>query len=320
MGAEDEPTSPVRRAEGLERSLGGDLPCVACRYNLRGLSIIGTCPECGTPVRATLLAAIDPYAGVLRPIPASAVVAAGGLMWAFGGLAAAVLTWLIRLEDVLRHLAGIGFSVRWAVIAGTGAIVASGVGALVIVRPHSGIPRRQIIAAAIGSACYVPLAVVYWRIESAGGLSSVAPYLQTDFASAERALERLAAAALLLVILLGLRPNARLLAGRSLLLREGRVDRQTMLAMTLVVVIGAIGDGLHLYAGGATDATASMIRLVGTLLIIVTSMLFTVGLFGVANDVRRIAAVILVPAPSAREVLGAGRGRSSGANGAREST
>ena len=33
--------------------IGEDLPCVRCGYNLRGLDVTGTCPECGGPVEAS---------------------------------------------------------------------------------------------------------------------------------------------------------------------------------------------------------------------------------------------------------------------------
>lgn len=38
----------IATAERLERILAGPLPCVVCRYDLRGISIRGLCPECGT--------------------------------------------------------------------------------------------------------------------------------------------------------------------------------------------------------------------------------------------------------------------------------
>jgi hypothetical protein len=32
----------------LQSGSSGDRPCVICGYNLRGLSVFGECPECGT--------------------------------------------------------------------------------------------------------------------------------------------------------------------------------------------------------------------------------------------------------------------------------
>ena len=44
------------------RQIDFDLRCVRCRYNLRGLAAMALCPECGTPVVASIVAADDPVA------------------------------------------------------------------------------------------------------------------------------------------------------------------------------------------------------------------------------------------------------------------
>src|SRR5215831_18001819 len=93
------PGPESERAVDLARELGGDLPCAACRYNLRGLSVRSVCPECGTPVRATILFTVDPYASVLRPITWPRATAAGLILWSMGALGAAVLTWVLRGAD-----------------------------------------------------------------------------------------------------------------------------------------------------------------------------------------------------------------------------
>ncbi|MFM9996388.1 MAG: hypothetical protein ACKVU4_11380 [Phycisphaerales bacterium] len=292
----------------LTRSLAGDLPCVRCRYNLRGLSVVTKCPECGTPVRATILAAVDPYASLLRPIPRRGITALGLLAWAFGALVAAALTWILRLDD----LAGLDLSIgttRRLVIASVAGIGVSGLGAIVFIRPHSGLPRRQVIAAIVGCAAYAGLAWVHGMIHGVYDAVAAAPFLQRDHADPERVKLRLAAGALMLVIVAGLRPNARLLAARSLLLREGRVDRQTMLAMAVVVGVGMVGDALH-WASIAMDPAAAVYAVTtGTVLIAVSSMLLTLGLAGVVMDACRIAPVVLEPAPSFTQVFGDEVGR-----------
>ena len=60
--------SPRAWASVLASELTGDLPCVRCGYNLRGLSIREHCPECDAPVRATILALVDPRASELKPL------------------------------------------------------------------------------------------------------------------------------------------------------------------------------------------------------------------------------------------------------------
>src|SRR5437016_2755135 len=41
----------------MARTLTGDLLCIKCRYNLRGLALDSNCPECGETVRHTWKAA-----------------------------------------------------------------------------------------------------------------------------------------------------------------------------------------------------------------------------------------------------------------------
>lgn len=275
--------------------------------------MVGLCPECATPVRATILAAVDPYANLLTPIPLRRLTSLGLVVWASAALGAALLTWGMRVSDAAGALAGVHFATDWMVTGALALVAASGLGALVIIRPHAGIPRWQVLAAAAGCAAYAPLLWVYWRIHAIGDAASPGPYFQSDFSDPARNWLRLAAGALILIILLGLRPNARLLAARSLLLREGRVDRQTMLAMSAVLIVGGLGDVLHLV--GAALGPASDVRLylvtAGTLVIAVSFMLLTLGLAGILIDVWRIWPVILEPAPSFRDLLGDDRVRAA---------
>ncbi len=84
------PPAPDRGSSGvarLSRELAGDLPCIQCGYNLRGLTVKGMCPECGTSVRATLLAVVDPMAGEFRPISFPRLTAYGMLVWSHAAVA-----------------------------------------------------------------------------------------------------------------------------------------------------------------------------------------------------------------------------------------
>lgn len=317
MPPEAGPSGETPTDRAAYRSLAGNLPCVRCRYNLRGLSVITRCPECGTPIRATVLAAVDPLANLLRPIPWRRITATGLVCWAGGALAAAGLTWALTAADTLHSLAGLRLDDRFIVGAALGAIVTSGLGACVLLRPHAGIPARQIAAAAAGVAAYIPFAWTYARIHAVLAAGGSASLIRTDTPWPERSLLRLGATIALLVMIVGLRPNARLLAARSVLLREGRVDRQTLLVMALVLVFGALGDGLHLFCAVSPTRFDSVLVTAGTLIIGVSSMLFTVGLGGVLIDVWRIRHVVLQPAPTFIQLVGEPRrepGTEPGAN------
>lgn len=301
--AKEAPDSPRPLASvSLASRLTGKLPCVSCRYDLRGLSVRDVCPECGTAVRATILAAVDPYAQVLRPIRAPRVVAAGLLLWIGAALVAALLVWISRLMPFVQDGA-----VAWQpslMAAIPGLIGLSAIGALVLVAPHASIPAWQRASAMVGAtaiAAIVPVIAALQRHD----LRHVSVFQDPEQITTQRAWLRLAIGALLIVALLALRPNARLLAARPLLMRLGMVDRQTMRVLALVIAAGMIGDGLHIVTltMSLTGASRQAATLLGLGLIVITSFLLTLGLVSMLLDTLRIVRVILKPAPGLEQIL-----------------
>ncbi|MEM1167350.1 MAG: hypothetical protein AAGI30_13795 [Planctomycetota bacterium] len=81
--------SSVRPSDELALLLTASLPCIECGYELKGLSVTGECPECGTAVRVTLAHAVGE-----RPITQSDTptgVAADGAVLVAGGTLLSVL-------------------------------------------------------------------------------------------------------------------------------------------------------------------------------------------------------------------------------------
>lgn len=296
------PGAAAPGGEIIARELRGDLLCARCRYNLRGLSVRSTCPECGTPIKGTLLAVIDPRARELQPIEWPRLRAAGLMAWGAAGLGAALMIWLLRFEEIAASL-NVELPTRWAAWWATVLVGVSGVGAVTMIRPHRGIPKWQVAAAAAGAAMYLPLAYVTWQIHGVVDAAHAGGYFTSVGPDPRRTLLRLVTAALLALAILGLRGNARLYVGRSLLMRTGRVDRQTLLGLLAAVGVGVIGDLIHLLGrdswGGQTTAVT-----VGTFLIGVGGVLFTLGLVGVAIDCYRLMPAVLSPPLSASDVLG----------------
>jgi hypothetical protein len=307
-GTSDSARGPLAPSD-LARELTGDLPCAGCGYNLRSMSIRGVCPECGTAVRATLLSRIDPFADVLRPISWPVVTAGGLMIWSIFALVAALLIWILRGGDAWAAWTGSPGPRRVPVVMAAVVCVAlSGLGALVLVRPHAGIPWRQRASAAIAVLAIVGYALLSWQLHGVFDASHARPY--SALLLPERNWLRLALGGLMLVALLGLRPNIRLLASRSLVMRMGRVDRQTIRALVVAVLITALGDAMHLIAA-KTQHPDGVLYTVGLALIGLGSMLITVGLGGIVVDSLRLVAVILRPPISMRQVLGGETGRTA---------
>lgn len=291
----DNARAAQRRASGvIAAELRGDLRCARCRYNLRGLSITTVCPECGVPVRATLLHTVDPMAAELRPVRAPVLTAYGLILWACAALLAGLMVWTLRAADLLGHPAWAP-SVEWVrpwipALAG-----ASGLGALVLIRPQAGLPRRMTLMAAAGCALYIPLCLLLYRIHAVMDVQTPAPYSIGAVPRLDRTLMRVLELCVLGSILVLLRPAARHLQARSYLMRTGRVDRQTMAAMLAVLGVIALGDTLVLAAGGGRGPVQDLLRQIGQLVILLGSLLFSLGILGMLIDTVRMRGVILEP-------------------------
>lgn len=67
MSTETPTKSPI--ADDLSKMvLALQLPCGRCGYDLRELAADGDCPECGEPIRLTIIEAVDPASRRLTPI------------------------------------------------------------------------------------------------------------------------------------------------------------------------------------------------------------------------------------------------------------
>lgn len=283
---------------------------MTCGYELKGLSIRSVCPECGTAVRATILYKVDPQAEEFKPIPHRRMLAAGLALWSAGPVVAAIACWALRITDQLglwmASPPALPFA-AWIAVAG---VVVSGIGALALIRPVPGAPRGRSLQALIGCAAYAPLVWAMWRMLLDIDPRSAPPYF-AGVLQPDRILLRFIASACIIVILLGIRPGARELVKRCMVMRTGRVDRQTLLGMAAVAAVTMVGDGIRLAAANQSGMPAETWSIAGSVIIAMGSAMLTLGLIGAMVDSFRIARAVLIPAPSLRQVLGRNRGDES---------
>lgn len=292
QSASTRPSPPTPSASSAEL---GELRCRRCRYNLKGLSIRGVCPECALPIRATLLAVVDPMAREIQPLRWPWMTAAGLQMWAHGAFLACLVVLGLRIDSALA-IPWLSFEgrVHAGLLAALLAAV-SGVGSLCLISPHAGLTRREQFMALAGSALYIPivasLAIIHRTIDPV----HMPGFSLDEDPPLQRMLWKLVCDAAIFAGVLLTRPNARLLAARSLLMRTGDVNRQTLAALAAAVAISVVGDLLLLAA--STEWTRgfwdSATRWSGHTMILVGGALLLIGCGGVVLDVWRLMPVIV---------------------------
>lgn len=282
-------TDPI----SIARRLNGDLMCIGCGYNLRGLSIRELCPECATPVRATLLGVVDPKAHELAPLINPRVSGIGLAVWAVGAWLAIIAVAMMRLAEVAREMLNTKWWPGYAPDLGTLGLIASGLGAITLIRPHPRVTRWGAVAAAAGVAAYVPLTLLYYHIYARVDGSSTSPFLQPGPMEFDRTALRMGLLIPVSIAILGLRTHARGLASRSVIVRTGRVDRQSMLALWASFMVAGAGDMMHVLGMSTQLGLGSLLSTVGTVLVSVGSVLVVVGATNIVLDVWRLWPVIV---------------------------
>jgi hypothetical protein len=291
----------------LDTALTGRLPCLVCGYELQGLSIRAVCPECGTAVRATILYQVDPEADEFKPMLTPRWTAWSLVAWSFAGLALLFACWAPRIADLVSMFAMRRPPTGFAAFIALGACILGGVSMLGLVKPSRETPLRRSVGVVIGILAMVPLGWSCWLIQTQIDPTQPAPFVDPAWRPGEaRTALRLIFGASAITILLSFRPLARELVRRSLALRTGRVDRQTIFAMVGALLIAALGDIAHLIVAElpGSQRGGGYLETFGTLLIVMGSAFLSLGVVGAAIDGWRVRRAILTPSPSLRQVIG----------------
>lgn len=286
---------PVAQSERIARKLAGDLSCINCGYNLRSLSVRSACPECGASVLATVLDAVDPAAGIIAPIRRRRLVAAGLVLWPAAAIVAALLMWLNRFWIEAVALMEVGRPPPlWLGPATLAAMALSALGSAALITPHAGIALRNRLMAASGTLLMAGLVAI--RLSDARAQAfDPASFLKGTTLEPGLLTLRLIGATMVAVLVFCFRPNAKLLAQRSMVLRSGGAERQSMLPLAGAMALIWLGALLGLVGVAAGGIVLDTVFYADMILTGLGAVLFTIGLWGVLRDALRIAPVILQP-------------------------
>ena len=279
----------------IARQLTGELFCISCGYNLHGLSIRSECPECGVPVRATILGIVDPHADELTPLSFPRVSAIGLCVWSFGATIAVLAIWGMRIGDALIDFGMRGWGPVTLAWVGFIGLIGSMLGAFTMIRPHRSVTRMEAIRSALGVSFYIALIFVYHGIYLGHDLLAPSPLFNPGSGALGRSVLRIAMFLVIAGIILGLRPAAVGLAVRSVIVRTGRVDRQSMLALLASLGIAALGDLLAVASRFTPMDVRDVLEIVSVVIISLGSVLFTFGMFNICVDSIRLYPVLVRP-------------------------
>lgn len=298
--------SPPEPTSRLARDLTGDMLCLKCGYNLRGLSITQLCPECSLPVKATLLAVVDPLADELAPLRNPRLIGIGVVLWPLGAILVCVVVWGLRLRELVPSI-GVPLIPRWWMNLGPVGFLLSGLGALSLVLPYRSTTNGSVVRNAVGVLLYLPAAWCFWQIHASIDAQATMPYASIETPHEVRSLARLGVMLCSIGIIAALRPTARAMFARSVLVREGRVDRQQMIALMGAFLLSATGDLVQIAGNNFAVLPADVTRTVEVLLVALGSVLITIGLFGLLRDSVRVYPVICSNPLGLSDILGSRR-------------
>jgi len=147
------------------------------------------------------------------------------------------------------------------------------------------------LAAMVGIAWHIALVIALFRIHTL----SLSPE--------QASLWRLLSLTCVMGALICLRPNARLIASRSFLMRTGQIDRQQMASLVAVVLVQAMGESLRLLTLRRVGSHHEVMTLLAEILVMAGATLFTLGLLSLCIDTIRLHRVLREPPLSLRSLL-----------------
>ncbi len=292
---------PVTPHQGLETAtIRRPLPCVTCGYQLRGLAVGGVCPECGDPIRRSVLAVIDPRASGLPTLRNPRMVA-HGLFGLIASLAVAAVLLVPRPLAARLELSLGAPSGRWvSLVPAWLPLAAAGVFGLALVFLVMLAPPADARAAEPGVTRGIRRlreGLVVLALAAAGfGIADVRP----PFDAVEQGLFLLLCGAAIWTFL-ALRATVRVIGQRSRQYRTRVAARQGFREMAIATGVLVLGQAA---AAAGERLGVGMLEFLGQLVAWVSLLMVLIGLAYMVVNAVWIQRALLRPPPTLAELLG----------------
>ncbi|MBC8421649.1 hypothetical protein H8D99_00780 [bacterium] len=273
------------------------LQCAHCGYDLRGLSADGDCPECGEPIRLTIIETIDPASRRLTPILNPRIVgnSISGVVTAFFfSILLAVTALLINSPAALP----VPFELRtFPTSSFVWGAVGTGLLALLSLCPMMRMCQRKELVGCRAGILLTLSGLVIWCLSllSENIFSNLSKSEYSTFAMLINYVFPVISVGL---VFTGFRKLIPRLGQRSRAFRQAQGSRQRMNDLLVTLVVFIVGQTLL-----AISSVDTNLAFLGLVLVVVSASFILIGLAYVMRNTFWIRNALVMPPPALDELL-----------------
>ena len=306
------------------RRIARRLRCCNCTYDLRGLEALGVCPECGVPVRQSILRNIDPEVHAMPQVDRPVIVAAG-VRWFFCAMMVSFLLWIcswvlgqlmIEWNDMeptrsgawpqyVRDAVNVGnLLLQIAMFAALASLVGLWCMRSLVTSKVPGRSLRILIQLALGTIFWLAALLLHEAQPPGGDLGVMAREMTSIGGRGTWLVEPFLVALSPLVggwvLLLGLRSFFGEMGRRSREFRTATTKRQKVLDVLWASLFWCMGEVLQLV--GAANGLPTLVTF-GTVVRVISGLLVVIGLVYLLMNLLWISGSLASPPPKLRVLL-----------------
>jgi len=296
MSTESLIKSPI--AENLSQmQIALHLPCARCGYELRELMADGDCPECGEPIRLTIIEVIDPASKRLTPIHKPKAVGDSIACVVLFFFVAVVLYVTAIVSKAPESLPVPDFLRNSSTMVLICVSVAFGLLAILAIVPMMKMSKRLELASCRTGIILTFVGLLLWSISMAL-IAFVLLNQQTHSKAIMMLFDTCLPAIAGGIVFSGFRRIVPRLGQRSRAFRQAQGSRQRMNDLLAALVVLIVGRTLM-----AVSPTDSNIALLALIVMIMSLSLVVIGLGYLLHNIIWIRNALITPPPAIPDLL-----------------